>query len=128
LREEHRKKHPENSEEYQFAAIEFVFEAYVHLRKKAGKGSPLPRKKEVKTCAALIEAFASARLLHKLPKYLWDPVRDEPMEDPGLTAQEFERIEQLRTWYLRPEADQAWKYRLDQAGLKHLRQDSPDSQ
>jgi hypothetical protein len=117
----------EHPEKYQFDAIEFVFEAYVFLRKRDGKGSPLPRKKEVKNYAALIQAFSATGLLSKLPKFLWDPVRDEPMDGPGLTAQEFERIEELRTWYLRPEAEPGWTYRLRQAGLKHLRQDSPDS-
>jgi hypothetical protein len=141
LRREHREERPE---EYQFAAVEFVFEAYVFLRKRAlarrrharGDGKclpcdvkdlPLPRKKEVKTYAALIQAFAVAGLLHKLPKYLWDPERDEPMEGPSLTPNEFERIRESQAMSLRPENEQAWKYRLDQAGLSHLRQDSPDS-
>jgi hypothetical protein len=119
-----RKKQPEK---YQFDSIEFVFEAYVFLRKRDGKGSPLPRKKEVKTYAALIQAFAATGLLDKLPKYLWDPVRSEPMAGPGLTPKEFDRIRELQAKFLRPETEPAWTYRWKQAGLKHsLRQDSPD--
>jgi hypothetical protein len=137
LREEHPKP-------YEFDSIEYVFEAYVFLRKRAlarrrrarGDGKclpsdvkdlPLPTKKEVKTYAALIWAFATAGLLDKLPKYLWDPERDEPMEGGRLTKQQQERISKKQAGFLRPENDHAWTNRLDRAGLKNsLRQDSPD--
>ena len=119
-----RKEHPEK---YEFVPLEFVFEAYHFLRKRDGKGSVLPRKKDVKRMAALIQAFASTNLLDKLPKYLWDRERSQPMSGPGVTDKEFSRIRELQESFLSPETEKVWTYRLNQAGLSHLRQESPDS-
>ena len=118
------KKHPEK---YQFDAVEFIFEAYVFLQKRDGKGSPLARKKEVKIYAALIQAFAATDLLSKLPKDLWDRVNTQPMPGPGLTKSESERIIELQAHFLGPETEHVWTYRLKRAGLRDsLRQEAPD--
>lgn len=71
---------------YEFKTVEYVFEAYFFLRKKESKGSPLPTKKDVKTTAALIQAFAATDLMDKLPKYLWDPVNTQPMPGPKVRS------------------------------------------
>ena len=48
-----------------------MIEAYVYLRRRAGEGSPLPSKGEVKRMAALMWAFSDCGLVEKLPEYLW---------------------------------------------------------
>ena len=50
-------------EQRAWAPVEFVWEAYLFLRKRDGEGSPLPTKAEVKQYAAFIWAFADLGLL-----------------------------------------------------------------
>jgi hypothetical protein len=88
-------------------AVEYVFEAYYFLRKRGGKGSRLPTKREVRNCAALIEAFHIERLNSKLPGFLW--------YNRGLTEREFGRVERLRKLWMDRSYDRIWTDRLEKA-------------
>jgi hypothetical protein len=113
--------------EYQLSPLECVFAAYVFLRKREGKNSLLPVKKEVKMCAALIQAFAACNLMAKLPKFLWGTVSTIPLDGPKPTDSELDRILQLQAEFVRPELESSWTYRLNKAGLGRLRQERPDA-
>lgn len=102
--------------------IEHIFEAYYFLRKRDGKGSPLPIKAEVKNTAALIAAFCMEGLTAKLPEYLWRDGR-------GLTEEQFQRIERVRKCLIEDKdpdtekpRDHNWPERLAAAGLSDLPQ------
>jgi hypothetical protein len=94
--------------------VEFLWEAYLFLRKRDGEGSPLPSKGDVKQHAALILAFADFELVDKLPEYLW--------QKRGLTKLEIRNVLRRQTWHLRPEMERAWKRYLKAAGLASLAQ------
>ena len=100
--------------EHQLSPVEFVIEAYVYLRKRAGEGSPLPSKSEVKRTAALFWAFNDCGLVEKLPGYLWKNER--------LTERQFILITRQQERHLRAKTAQDWARYLKEAGLGGLRQ------
>jgi hypothetical protein len=120
------KRHNKSGRE-PLGAIEYIFESYCFLRRRAGEGSELPVKREVTKYAALFQAFDVLKLMSKLPKFLWDltPTRKKKMPGTALTDQEFNEVKRLQQHYLRPETKPIWTYRLEKAGLgESLRQSS----
>jgi hypothetical protein len=100
-------------EQRAWAPVEFVWEAYLFLRKRDGEGSPLPTKADVKQYAALIWAFADLGLLgRKLPEYLW--------QNRGLTEAETRKVLRQQARRLRPETNDDWTRYLKAAGLSGL--------
>jgi hypothetical protein len=106
-----RKSKPDNEENPPM--IEHIFEAYYFLRKRDGKGSPLPTKAEVKKTAAIIAAFHEVRLTAKLHDFLW--------HHRGLTEKQFERVVDVREQLL-DERSHHWPRRLAEGGLADLPQ------
>jgi hypothetical protein len=100
--------------EHQLSPVEFVILAYVYLRERAGEGSPLPPKGEVKRMAALMWAFSDCELLEKLHEYLW--------KNQGLTERQFSLITRQQEWHLRIGTAKDWARYLKEAGLSGLRQ------
>ena len=97
--------------------IKYMFEAYFYLRKRAGEGSPLPYKQEVKQIAALIWAFRDGGILAKLSEYLW--------HNTGLTAKELAAVLARQEQILGHHNKELWAYWLRRAGLAKLRQRRP---
>ena len=93
--------------------IEHIFEAFFFLRKRDGKGSPVPTKAEVKNTAARIAAFHVTGLTAKLHGFLW--------YGRGLTEKQFERVEDVRERLL-DDRSHHWPRRLAEAGLSDLPQ------
>jgi hypothetical protein len=100
--------------EHQWSPVEFVFNAYAYLRKRAGEGSPLPSKGEVKRMAALFWAFSDCGLQEKLPEYLW--------ENAKLTERQFTQIRRHQERHLRVETARDWARYLKEVGLSGLQQ------
>ena len=95
---------------YQHHPIEYVFEAYLYLRRRAGQGSLLPTKREVKQIASLIRAFKDVGIMSKLSEYLW--------HNTGLSAKELSTVLYCQEQHL---AGKDWAYWLKRAGLSGLK-------
>jgi hypothetical protein len=99
---------------YRHRPVEYVFEAYLYLRRRAGQGSPLPNKRQVKQIASLIWAFKDFGIMRKLPEYLW--------RNTGLSPKELATVAHLQEQHLASKNKENWSAYLAAAGLKGLRQ------
>ena len=99
---------------YQHDPIEYIFEAYLYLRRRAGQGSPLPTKREVKQIASLIWAFKDVGIMSKLAEYLW--------RNTGLSSKELSTVLYRQEQHLAGKDKENWAYWLKQAGLSGLKQ------
>jgi hypothetical protein len=98
---------------YRHKPVEYIFEAYLYLRRRAGEGSPLPNEKEVKQIAALIWAFKDVGIMTKLSKYLW--------HNTGLSQKEEKTVLFRQEQHLARKDREDWPFWLKQAGLDGLK-------
>jgi hypothetical protein len=99
---------------YRQRPVEYLFEAYLYLRRRAGQGSPLPNKREVKQIAALIWAFADVGIMVKLPAYLW--------HNTSLTSAQEKTVLYRQEQHLSGKDGKKWTDYLERAGLDDLAQ------